>query len=110
MLKLLINALFTAALVLIVGELARKYPRLGAIALFVPFIPYAILAGLYLKIPDPAPSVKLARDFLILGPLCLPMFLPIALAPRFAIPFWPAFIVGAVYCLLAISGYFLFTR
>lgn len=66
MLKLLLNALITAAIVLFVGELARRYPRLGAIALIVPFVPFAILAALYLKTPDPAPSVKLARDFLIL--------------------------------------------
>jgi hypothetical protein len=50
----------------------------------------------------------MARETLILVPLGLPLFIPLALAPRWGWDFWPSFVAGIVLASLTIGAWLWF--
>jgi hypothetical protein len=92
-----------AILVVAVADLSKRYPRYGALLLSLPVVSIlAFLFSWYQHRDLPAIS-RLARDTLILVPLGLPFFIPFAVAPRFGLGFWPAFIIGTLLASLTIG-------
>jgi len=99
-------------LVVAVAEIAGRWPRLGALILTLPIVIPVVFLTMYLKTADVTPISRLARETLILIPLGLPFFVPLAVAPRLGIGFWPAFLAGlamvsgtiTMYLRLAPSG------
>ena len=106
MLSLFIRFIIPALIILIVSELARRSPRLGALLLTLPLISILAFGGAWLKDHDLKSVSCLARETLILVPLGLPFFLPLAFAERFGLGFWTAMTVGFLMASTTIAVWF----
>lgn len=105
MLKLVVNGLVAGFVVVVVSEIAQRYPRVADVILAVPLVVFAVYAVLYLRTPELAPISRMARQMLVLVPLSLPFFVPLAFADRFALAFWPAFALGLALVTATVSTY-----
>jgi hypothetical protein len=96
-----------AIIVVVVAELSKRHPRAGALLLSLPLV--SILAFLmgWFQHHDLHSISKVARETLILVPLGLPFFVPLALASRTGLSFWPSFAAGIVLASLTIGGWLL---
>jgi hypothetical protein len=110
MMELLWNAvrvLVVAVIVVTVGELSKRYPRVGALLLSLPIVSLlAILVG-WFRHHDLKTISQLARETLILVPLGLPFFVPLAFASRIGIGFWTALVTGVVLASITIGVWLL---
>jgi len=77
-----------------VTELSHRSPKVGAFVLTLPIVSIVALITVWLTRRDLANVSSLARETLVLVPLGLPFFVPLALAPKLGLGFWPAFLVG----------------
>ena len=105
MTRLVANGLLAGFSVVAVGEVARRYPRVADVILAVPLVVFAVYAVMYLQTPDLAPISRMARQMLVLVPLSLPFFLPLAFADRLHLAFWPAFAIGLALVTASVSTY-----
>lgn len=105
MLKLALNGLLAGCLVVVVSEVARRSPRVADVVLAVPLVVFAVYAVMYLRTPELAPISRMARQMLVLVPLSLPFFVPLAFADRLALTFWPAFAIGLALVTATVSTY-----
>lgn len=105
MLKLVVNGLVAGFVVVVVSEIAQRYPRVADVILAVPLVVFAVYAVLYLRTPELAPISRMARQMLVLVPLSLPFFVPLAFADRLALAFWPAFAIGLALVTATVSAY-----
>ncbi len=110
MLKLVVNGFLAGLVVVAVGEIARRSPRVADVILAVPLVVFAVYAVMYLQVPDIAPISRMARQMLVLVPLSLPFFVPIAFADRLHLTFWPAFAIGLMLVTASVSTYLWLTR
>lgn len=101
--NLLLRAALAGIIVVAVAEIARHWPRLAAVILFVPLIPPMVLLAMYLRDGDLAAVTHLSRQSLILMPLGLCFFIPLAAAPALRLTFWPAFVLGTVLMSAAVA-------
>ena len=106
MLSLIIRFIIPAMIILIVSELARRSPRLGALLLTLPLISILAFGAAWLKDHDLKNVSRLARETLILVPLGLPFFLPLAFAERIGLGFWAAMVVGFLLASCSIGVWF----
>ena len=106
MLSLIIRFIIPAMIILIVSELARRSPRLGALLLTLPLISILAFGAAWLKDHDLKKVSRLARETLILVPLGLPFFLPLAFAERIGLGFWAAMAVGFLLASCSIGVWF----
>ncbi|MAT14924.1 MAG: hypothetical protein CMJ46_06605 [Planctomyces sp.] len=90
------RALFAAVVVAAVSELADRFPRLGALLLKLPVVSIVAFIAVWQKEQDVKTISNLARETLVLVPLGLPLFIPLALSERYALGFWSALILGIV--------------
>jgi hypothetical protein len=104
----ILRAAIAAAIIVGVAELSKRYPRYGALLLSLPLI--SILAFLFswTQHRDIGSVSKLARETLILVPLGLPFFIPLALAAQFGWSFWMAFIAGLLLASLTVGAWLAF--
>ena len=101
------RVLLVAIIVVTVGEISKRYPRTGALLLSLPVVSIlAILVG-WFRHHDLKTISALARDTLVLVPLGLPFFVPLAFATRIGLGFWPAFVVGIVSASIIIGVWLL---
>ncbi len=105
MTRLVANGLLAGFIVVAVGEVARRYPRVADVILAVPLVVFAVYAVMYQQNPDLAPISRMARQMLVLVPLSLPFFLPLAFADRLHLAFWPAFAIGLALVTVSVSTY-----
>jgi hypothetical protein len=105
MLQLILRGLAAGFIVVGVSEIAGRFPRLGALVLTVPLVPVMVLLMLYLKSADIAPVCALSREMFCLILVCLPVFVPLALANRLQLSFWPAFAAGLILMILTVTAY-----
>ena len=103
--KFAVNGLLAGVLVVAVREVARRFPRVADVILAVPLVVFAIYAVMYLRTPDIAPISRMARQMLVLVPLSLPFFVPLAFADRLHLAFWPAFAMGLALVTATVSTY-----
>ena len=78
----------------VVAQVAHKNPRLGAFILTLPILSIIAMVLQWQQNQDLATTSKFARETLVLVPLGLPFFLPLAFADRLGLNFWPAFGMG----------------
>ena len=78
----------------VVAQVAHKNPRLGAFILTLPILSIIAMVLQWQQNQDLATTSKFARETLVLVPLGLPFFLPLAFADRLGLNFWPAFGIG----------------
>jgi hypothetical protein len=107
--KLFLNAFIMGLVITAVSEIARRFPRLGALILTMPLVIPAVFVVMYLRDRELGPVVKLSRQTLMLIPLGLPFFVPLALAERMRMSFWAAFGVGVVLVMGTIGAYLWWT-
>jgi hypothetical protein len=91
---LLIKAILSAAIIVAVSELSRRSPRLGGFLLTLPIVSVLALTTTWLRDHDLKNVSQLARETLILVPLGLPFFVPLAFAERLGLGFWAAIVWG----------------
>ena len=106
---LLLRGIVAGATVILVTELARRYPRVGALVLTLPLVSLIAFVAAWTKDADLPGISRLARETLILVPLGLPFFVPLAFAESLRLGFWPAFGVGVLLATTTIGAYFLIT-
>jgi len=109
MIKFVLNGVIAGFVVVAVSEVARRYPRAADVLLAVPLVVFAVYALMYLRVPDLAPITRMARQMLILVPLSLPFFVPLAFAERLHLTFWPAFGMGLALVVASVGTYLWFT-
>lgn len=101
----IVRVLLVAVIVVVVADVSKRYPRAGALLLSLPMVSIlAFLASWFQHRDLPAIS-KLAWETLILVPLGLPFFLPLAFAQRLGLDFWSALLAGVVLASLTIGIY-----
>ena len=97
--KLLIAALTVAT----VAEVSRRFPRVGALLLSLPLVSLLAILMSWTQNRDLPSISKLARETLILVPLGLPFFVPLAFATRLGLDFWTAFMAGLLLATVTIT-------
>ena len=102
--KILISAVIITA----VSEVGSRSPRLGAVLLTLPIISIIAFVLLWFDERSVAPVARLSRETLVLVPLGLPFFLPLAFSERLGLTFWPAFISGVLLAGLTIGSWLTF--
>jgi hypothetical protein len=96
-----------AVIVVTVAEVSKRSPRLGAVLLSLPIV--SILAFLFSWIQHrdlPAIS-QMAKDTLILVPLGLPFFIPLACAAHFGWNYWLSLVAGVLLAAISIGTWLL---
>ena len=102
------RALIAALVVAGVSELANRHPRLGALLLTLPVVSIIAFIALWTKERNIDATARLAQETLILVPLGLPFFVPLAFSRELGLGFWSAFLVGIVLAAMTIGVWFVF--
>ncbi|HBN76962.1 MAG TPA: hypothetical protein DD473_14320 [Planctomycetaceae bacterium] len=100
------RAIIAGLVVAGVSELADRFPRLGALLLTLPVISIVAFIATWNKNQDLNTISQLARETLILVPLGLPFFIPLAFSERLNIGFWSAFAAGILLATATIGLWF----
>jgi hypothetical protein len=92
----LIRGLVAALTVIGVSQISERLPRVGAIFLALPTISVLAFAATWAKDQNLGAIQRLSQETLMLVPLGLPFFVPLAFADRLGIGFWGAMCSGLV--------------
>ena len=103
MLWTIIKTAIAAAIIVTVSDVSHRLPRLGAILLTLPIVSLIAFAMSWQQHRDLPAISRLARETLVLVPLGLPFFVPLAFAERLGLDFWPAFIIGLALATVTIG-------
>src|SRR5215217_2698628 len=93
---LLVRGVIAGAVVIGVTVLSNRSPRLGALLLTLPLVSIIAFLSTWQRQHDLPRISLLALDTLVLVPLGLPFFVPLAWAGRLGLGFWTAFGLGLV--------------
>jgi hypothetical protein len=102
------KGLIAAAIIIIVSEIANRLPRVGALLLTLPIVSILAFVFTWLRHDDLTTVARLARETLVLVPLGLPFFIPLAFSERLGLGFWTAFLSGIVLASITIGLWFWF--
>lgn len=83
-----------ALTIVVVSELSQRHPKIGGLLLSLPLISILAFAMSWQQHGDLAAVSRLARETLILVPLGLVFFVPMAFAQTLGLGFWQAFAAG----------------
>ena len=100
---IIIRVAISAAIIVAVAEVAQRLPRLGALLLSLPLISILAFMMTWTKSHDVGTVSRLARETLVLVPLGLPFFLPLAFAHQLGLSYWPACVAGVVLAAISIG-------
>lgn len=100
------RAVVAGLVVAAVSELAERFPRLGALLLTLPIVSILAFIAVWNKEQNMTTVSRLARETLVLVPLGLPLFIPIAFSERLGFGFWPALVAGVVLASATIGLWF----
>ena len=102
----LFKGIVAGAIIIAVTELGPKYPRIGGLLLTLPLVSVLAFVMAWTKQGDLPAISALAKETLILVPLGLPFFLPLAFADRLGLGFWTAIVAGVFLASASIAVYF----
>ncbi len=105
MMTLILRIIIPAMIIAAVSELSRRSPRLGALLLTLPLISILAFAAAWTKDHDLKSLSQMAKETLILVPLGLPFFVPLAFADRLGLGFWSAMIAGLILASITIGAW-----
>ncbi|MBC7968270.1 MAG: hypothetical protein H7Z17_20380 [Fuerstia sp.] len=108
MTTILLRLVIPAVIIFAVSELSRRSPRLGALLLTLPLVSILAFAAAWSKDHDLKSLSQMAKETLILVPLGLPFFIPLAFADRLGLGFWNAMITGLILASLTIGAWLAF--
>jgi hypothetical protein len=100
---LIARGVIAGAVVVAVTVLANRYPRWGAFLLTLPLISIVAFLSTWQQKHDLRSISQVARETLVLVPLGLPFFVPLALAARFGLGFWSAFSLGLAPAIVTVG-------
>jgi len=100
------RAIIAGLVVAGVSEIADRLPRLGALLLTLPIVSIVAFITVWNKEQDVNTVSRLARETLVLVPLGLPLFVPIAFSERIGLGFWSSMTAGVVLASMAIGLWF----
>lgn len=103
-----LRMLISAVILVTVAEVSQRLPRLGAVLLSLPVVSILAFVMAWTRYHDLLSASRMARETLVLVPLGLPFFLPLAFADRFGLGFWSAIAIGTVLAAATIGVYLLF--
>ena len=103
MFSLLLRVIIPVLMILAVSEVSRRSPRLGALLLTLPLVSILAFGAAWSRDHDVKSLSQMARETLILVPLGLPFFVPLAFAECLGIGFWTAMIIGLIMASLMIG-------
>lgn len=92
----LLRVVIVAITVVLVAEISRRWPRLGALLLSLPIVSILAFVLGWLQHGDLVSLTRMSRETLVLVPLGLPLFVPLAIANRLGIGFWTALVTGVL--------------
>jgi hypothetical protein len=93
---LVARGLIAGAVVVGVTAMSNRSPRLGAFLLTLPLISILAFISSWQQKHDLPAISRLAKETLVLVPLGLPFFIPIAFAGKLGLGYWTAFGTGVV--------------
>ena len=102
----IVKGIIAGGIVVAVAEIGPKYPRIGGLLLTLPLVSVLAFVVMWSKQGDMEAVSKLAKEMLILVPLGLPFFVPMAFAERLGIGFWTSMIAGLILASITIGSYF----
>ena len=100
------RAIIAGLVVAGVAELANRFPRLGALLLTLPSVSIVAFIAVWNKEHDMNTLSRLARETLVLVPLGLPFFVPLAFSERLGLSFCGALLSGLVLASMTIGCWF----
>ena len=103
MMNVILRIVMPAAIIFAVSEVSRRSPRLAAILLTLPLVSILAFAASWSKDHDLRSISQMAKETLILVPLGLPFFLPLAFADRLGLSFWSAMLAGLILASITIG-------
>ncbi len=106
MLWTLVKASIAASIIVAVSEVSQRSPRLGAVLLTLPLVSILAFVMSWQKHHDLAAISRLSRETLILVPLGLQFFVPLAFAERLGLGFWSAAGLGVILAVATIGIWF----
>src|SRR5882757_5655109 len=90
----IVRTIVAAIIIGIVSEIASRNPRMGAVLLTLPIISIMAFLMTWFRDHDLKNIQQLSRETLVLVPLGLPVFVPLAFAERLGLGFWSALAAG----------------
>jgi hypothetical protein len=105
MMNVILRIVIPAAIIFAVSEVSRRSPRLAALLLTLPLVSILAFAASWSKDHDLRSISQMAKETLILVPLGLPFFLPLAFADRLGLSFWSAMLAGLILASIAIGAW-----
>ena len=99
----IVRGIIAGAIVVGVTEFSKRSPRAGAVLLTLPLVSILAFIMAWNKHRDLPAISTLAKETLILVPLGLPFFLPLAFAGKLGLDFWPAFALGVLLVTIMIG-------
>ena len=100
---LLARGIIAGAVVVGVTLLSQRSARLGAFLLTLPLVSILAFIASWSQRRDIAGISQVARETLVLVPLGLPFFVPLALADRLGLGFWSAFSLGLLLASITVG-------
>lgn len=100
---LILRAIIAGAIIAAVTAVSNRSPRLGAFLLTLPLVSILAFVMTWYGKRDLAGVSRLARETLVLVPLGLPFFVPLAFASRWGLGFWTAFGSGLALASLTVG-------
>ncbi len=100
-----VRVLLMATIIVMVSQVSSRYPRAGALLLSLPIVSILAILLSWQQHHELKPLSALARDTLILVPLGLPFFVPLAFAFRLGLGFWTAIVIGVALASATIGLY-----
>ena len=100
------RAIIAGLVVAGVSELADRHPRFGALLLTLPIVSIVVFIAVWQKEQDVSTISRLAKETLVLVPLGLPFFVPLAFSQRLGLGFWQAFVAGIMLTSATIGLWF----
>lgn len=104
----IMRAVIAGLVVAGVVELAERLPRVGALILTLPLTSLIAFIFTWVTYRNMGTISTLSRETLVLVPLGLPFFVPLALADRMGLSFWGAFALGVALAATTIGLWFRF--
>jgi hypothetical protein len=104
-LQFLGRGLVAGFVVVSAAEISRRWPRVGALVLTLPTVIPAVFVVMYLRSGEVAPIARMSRETLMLIPLGLPFFVPLAFAEKWGLGFWGAFGMGSLLVVATVGVY-----
>ena len=106
--SILMRFIVPVLIIVAVSELSRRSPRLGALLLTLPLISILAFVAAWTKNHDLKNLSQMAKETLILVPLGLPFFVPLAFADRLGLGFWSAMLAGLILASMTIGAWLAF--